>query len=554
MTNPNPFLNPDIFAALGVAATAVPVTTTVAVPAGLGDDEVLAASKSLAADVSIATMTRTFLPHQGAAYLYCKASIARWGGAILGHDMGLGKTQVLLALANETNGYAILIGPPVCKGGYMSDLQAAFPHLRFAHLQGRKGGRVPDADVYFISDDPLTMKAWLTAGTDASKNLVVNRFALGAGILIRDEIHRDKGANAKPTTRAKVMLAVTAALRAQGTPVVGATGTLLTNRPVEAFLPLQMVGGEALVRAITPGSSKLSGFLWRYCGATTNRFGTSFDGIDEDRMGELHEYLRRTVYCRIEKRDLGDSLPHGGWVIAPLALDATMVRYNRLEREFLTVMMEERGVEAAQRMGRAEVITRMNALREEAGVAKVPAIAEYVLDLVNDGRKVVVFYEHSKVFQGLVDAFVKGGADVAVINGKVTGDARQSEVAAFQAGSANVLLAQTQAAGIGVTLTSAADAVFAQLPWSAGSLKQAADRILRADDISRARALAGEGVQWHVPTAHKSDGRPTIDSILWSVLEHKSKVCDAVNAGKAITMPEGTVQELTLQAFLDANA
>lgn len=546
--------DPNLFAALGAAAAA-PAPVAPLAP-GLGGDDVLAASKALSAEAAVTGMARPFLPHQAAAYLYTMGSIARWGGAILGHDMGLGKTQVLLAAIAEqirTGGYGIVVAPIVTKGGYMSDLQAAFPTLRFAHLHGRTAGRTPEADIYFLSDDSQTMRAWLTSGTDDKKKFIPSRFATGASIIVRDEIHRDKGSNAKPTARAKVMLAVSAAARANGVPVIGVTGTLLTNRPVEAFIPLQIVGGDELVKAVTPGVNRASGFLFRYCGAETNRFGTSFTGIDMDKMAELHEYLRRTVYCRIEKSDLGDSLPHGGWVITPMALDmATMSRYRNLSAAFLQVMMAERGKEAAARMARAEVITRMNALREEAGFAKGKAAAEYTADLVDQGRKVVVFYEHHKVFVALLDGLVKRGITVGIVNGKVTGERRQAEIDGFQQGDTQVLLAQTQAAGIGVTLTAAADAVFVQLPWSAGSLKQASDRILRADDISRARAAAGQGVTWHVLTAHEDDGKPTMDSIMWGVLETKAMVCDAVNAGKAITMPEGTVQELTLQAWLDS--
>ena len=94
--------------------------------------------------------------------------------------------------------------------------------------------------------------------------------------------------------------------------MVGATGTLLTNRVVEAFLPLQALGGEALMLAITPGANKASGFLWRYCNPVEKFIGgrkvTDF-GTDFARLPELHDDLRRTVYVRREKSDLGDALP-----------------------------------------------------------------------------------------------------------------------------------------------------------------------------------------------------------------------------------------------------
>ena len=168
---------------------------------------------------------------------------------------------------------------------------------------------MPDADIYFISDDALTLKAWLVESAPPKELPVLNSFAKGARIFTRDEIHRDKGTVGKPTARAKVSLALGNAMRASGGTVVGATGTLLTNRPVEAFIPLQVIGGEALVLALTPGAKKISGFLFRYCNPTRNRFGYDFNGATPGRELELHENLRRTTYSRIEKSDLGDALP-----------------------------------------------------------------------------------------------------------------------------------------------------------------------------------------------------------------------------------------------------
>lgn len=546
----------DALAAALFAAAPTDAPTPSAQPAGIGGDDILAASKALTAEATVHGMARPFLAHQAAAFVYVLAAIARWGGAMLGHDMGLGKTQVFLAViaealhrsrqAGDVDPYAILVGPPVGKGGYLSDTEAAFPGLRIVHLSGRKPYKPEAADIYFLSDDPLTLRAWLTAGADAKGHLFPSTFAKGATILVRDEIHRDKGgANAKPTARAKVMLAVTAALRATNRPVVGVTGSLLLNRPVEAFLPLQMVGGPDLITTITPGAARPVSFLWRYCGAETSRFGTSFSGCDIERMHELHDYMRRTVYCRIEKSDLGDLLPWGAWLVRPTALmTGEMARYNRLSEEFLQVVLEEKGRLAAERAARAAMITQMNAMRIEAGVAKAPATVEYVADLVDQDRQVVVFYEHKAVFAKLAEGLAKRGIDTAIVNGEVSGDRRTDEIAAFQAGQAKVILAQTAAAGIACTLTAAADAVWHQLPWSAGLCKQACDRILRADQISRDRAARGEGVQWHVLNMVYPDGRPTIDSAMWSVLQRKALVCDAVNAGREITMPEGTVQEL----------
>ena len=148
----------------------------------------------------------------------------------------------------------------------------------------------------------------------------------------------------------------------------------------------------------------------------------------------------------------------------------------------------------------------------------------------------------------MLQALAKHGISYTIIDGKVTGDARIAAVNEFQDGHAQVMLAQINAAGVAVTLTAAADAVFVQVPWSAGALKQAADRILRVDDRTMARADAGEAITWHVLQAAYTDGDPTFDMAMWDVLERKAHVCDAVNAGKPVTMSEEAIVRAALEA------
>jgi hypothetical protein len=557
---------------LAAAANAAPLTPPPAVLfTGLGDDAWHAASKALApaTDVVVSNLVRPFHPWQASAYAYATAAIARWGGAMVGDDMGLGKTAVLLALASDavarTGRYAIVCAPPVVEGGYITELRACFPHLTLEVVKGHKRKAIGQADIYFISDDSRTMQTWMT---DVSTNPVTGKKVItasawvqGASLVARDEIHRDKGNGTKPTGRARVMLAVGEYCRQVGTPIVGATGTLLSNRMIEAYIPLQIVGGERLIKALTPGAHAMTAFLWRYCSPTQGvakggRKFTAYGTADPEVALTLHDHLRRTVYVRREKSDLGEGvLPHGGWVVAPMALpDGTMRRYARVEHDFYNLVSEERGKVWADKLGRAEALVKMGMLREEAGVAKCEAAADYIYDLVKEGgHQVVAFYDHRRVWERLALALLGKGITITTINGQVTGDDRIEAVREFQAGDVEVCLAQVKAAGIGVTLTAASEAVFVQTDWSAGALKQCADRILRADDISKARADAGEGITWHVLQAHYSDGDPTFDAHIWDVLEKKAALCDAVNAGRPVTMSPDSVQEEALMTWVPSD-
>jgi SWI/SNF-related matrix-associated actin-dependent regulator 1 of chromatin subfamily A len=233
-----------------------------------------------------------------------------------------------------------------------------------------------------------------------------------------------------------------------------------------------------------------------------------------------------------------------------------MTRYSRLEREFLDLVREEEGPEAMWRKARAEALTRMQALWAEAGAAKGDAAVEYITDTVGveRGKPIIVFYWHeaalTSLYKGLSKVRVDGPngrkvpARIGILNGKVTGDHRTDLVEDFQAGRVDILLAQLKAAGVGVTLTRAADAVFVQVPWSAGDLAQAAGRILRVDQISRDRAAR----------AAYDNGDVTFDMAMWDVLERKARVCDAVNAGKPVTMDEGSVMLAAMRQWFDSRS
>ena len=294
---------------------------------------------------------------------------------------------------------------------------------------------------------------------------------------------------------------------------------------------------------------------------------TDFRGCDIDRMHELHDLLCSNGYSRADIEDLGDALPEAAWLLHPIALDGTpdpTTRYRRIVKDIKSLIEEEKGIEAAWRAAGTEVIRQMMMMWQECGNMKVDAAVEYTFDLVSQGRPVVLFHYHmddkgrpveegepSGIYARLLDKLNRRGIECSSVNGKVgTGKRRLHEVEAFQAGDTQVCLAQIRAAGQSVTLTAAADALFLQVPWSAGDLAQASRRILRCDDRTYARAANGERITWHVMQACLADGSPTFDQSMWSVLAAKAKVCDAVNARKAVTMDEEAIMVAMLRTFL----
>jgi len=578
------------------ATTVVPTAATVAAQQAEQRAAIISASTALEpqGSVMVPGCTRPLYPHQQAAVEYISAALTRFGGAIVGDDMGMGKTAVALSMVAlwkqaGATGPTIIVTPPAVLGGLQREMREAFPALTMTVVQGRKPlPKVPTTDIVWMSDDSLTMRAHLTevdlhASKTGERVEVASRLVHAAAGFIRDEAHRDKGVGGRPKgvrSRAATSLLVADALRIAGKPVLAMTGTLTLNRPVEAIIPIKMAGGSHLLKTIAESTSE-HGFLVRFCTGRQTVVGgkvkSSWDGAQN--LDVLHSNLRSTVYVRREKADLDPaSLPNFGWAVVPMAFsEALLGPLTRIEKDMLALIEEQHGVEAMMRASRAEAIVRITKMRQELGRVKAEAAARYVADLIDDsdGRdSVVVFYEHGAAHDALLKAFMGAGLTTCSLNGaeKNKGEvielfqSRVERLAALDAAvdaedyvaiaaataaldeAPQVMLIQMGAGGQGVTVTAARHAVWVQLGWS--GIAQQKDRIFRCDAITKARAERGETVQYHVLETVRVDGRTTFDGALWSVVQGKQAVCDAVNIGReGATISEEAVMTAALNEW-----
>ncbi|CAN0066203.1 unnamed protein product, partial [Ectocarpus sp. 12 AP-2014] len=100
-----------------------------------------------------------------------------------------------------------------------------------------------------------------------------------------------------------------------------------------------------------------------------------------------------------------------------------------------------------------------------------------------------------------MDALERGLDEIGVCSVRIDGSTaqkkRQPIVDRFQgSASVSVILLSITAAGVGITLTAASCAVFAELYWTPGSMAQAEDRIHRIGQKAKTvliRYLVGRG-------------------------------------------------------------
>jgi SWI/SNF-related matrix-associated actin-dependent regulator of chromatin subfamily A-like protein 1 len=285
-----------------------------------------------------------------------------------------------------------------------------------------------------------------------------------------------------------------------------ATGTPILKRPVDLWPILQRCDPNGL------GADYMH-FTRRYCGAYQNHFGWITDGADN--LDELQFKLRSTCMLRRQKKDVLKELPDKIRQIIELPPEGTKklvkkeleVFEKNLER-LLSVNEEREYSEDVFQTVSLDVLSKfideatsraveyssvhnqeyeledyiklhfeaMSIAREEIGLAKVPMVLEYARRITENGDKVVIMCVHKAVAYELQKHF----NNCALITGKVSAKKRDAEVHRFQSDpDCMVFIGNIAAAGVGITLTSASNLVFAELSWSPAEMEQAEDRIHR---------------------------------------------------------------------------
>lgn len=446
--------------------------------------------------------------------------------AILGFAPGMGKTPTALtaiaALAAQGQRTIVVVPPSLRIDPWQREAARLFPHLKVAVVEGTKSAPLPDADVVVIGDSVIAkrlddVKAW------RPNNLVV------------DEVQRMKSRTAK---RAQAVIELAEQVRLLGT-VVLLTGTLAVNNPGEVYNPAVIAG----IAKDLSGGANWGDFLTRWC--VTETVWTGVKNIlvpakvqDPVRMAELHERLRQVAYVRVERDQVLD-MPDKVWAVRDLTLNGELATYRRMERDFISWVLANKGKPSAERATKAEAITKLMALWAEAGSAKVKVAVEYIASLVQQGEQVVTMAWHKDVVAAIAEGLAAEGVSSVQVVGGMTSDDKALAQDAFRSGAADVLIGNITAAGTGLNLENSAHLVFVQLPWSPGDLVQASDRIYRV-------------TQQRNCTIHVVNAGDTVDDHMWAVLNSKAEVVDRINTGRVgetISVDAASVTDNVLASY-----
>lgn len=405
------------------------------------------------------------------------------GRRLLADVPGLGKSvQAILASVLLGARRWIVVCPPVAQSNWAAEIQrCGVPeHLEDASIvlirPGRKVPELPATGIVIVTDSLLA--------APTRRPLLEDLKTWGADVLLYDEGHRAKNWHSR---RAKAMreLAVTVTDR------MVLTGTPVMSNPAD--LPSLL----AITGQLQPIFGSRSAFMSRY--TRTYEIPVGRQTIEKvvpykKLLPELGRILSEQVWVRRTKDQVLPDLPEKQY--STMIVDVPTTEYRTATRDVqarISACMRERTRELGEVPSEKEVrawcsdqMGCVSMLRRAAGLAKIPAAAEYIADWVDATssdddevvfeRPLIVWGIHQVVMDTLDVHLNQLGVPHAVINGSTSLTQRDRITRDYQDGRIAVILANIVAAGVAITLTRGSDALFVETEWLPDLVSQAVDR------------------------------------------------------------------------------
>jgi SNF2 family DNA or RNA helicase len=516
-----------------------PMSTTTELRAILGDlaDTVLphlqgrlvpiskgrkAMSSAHDADLGDFFLAPTMYPYQRAGAAFA-AEVRR---AMIAYDMGLGKTITAIGtVVREELFPAVVVCPPSLVLNWRNEFAKFTPGVRTHVIRGTEITDLPDADVYIIGDAIIGERK-ATKKLAATPGWAPTLAELGPRALVIDESHRMKNRKAARTIAAR---AIARKVDDKGV-VVLLSGTPMKSNAGELLEQFQIMG---VVEQIW-GSPFL--FLDRFY-PKVDEWGAR----ESDNEDELHAEMTDTVVARLTFADvayqLGDAAPKGRLRVptaTPLQGTAA-ARYEDKIEELRQLRRQSR--EHPGSVPRGAILKVYGELRRLIGEAKLPAVAEHVENLIEQGEQVIVFAHHRAIVDHLAKKFnaprLWGGMQPTEV---------ETAKAVFQAGHARVLVANLNAGGVGHNLTAAKHVVFAELGQTPDELTQAE---ARADRLGQTELVL---CHWMIG----ANGRDTFDDRIIAALNGKQRSVSTTLDGRSAQLLDETAEPISIEEALDA--
>lgn len=425
------------------------------------------------------------------------------GRALIADSMGLGKTlQALLWVKfyYRRPGPVVVLCPAIAKEGWRRQA-ALHVGVRAEVLDGRRppktfrprtGVRMYVLNYDILGHPRVKQGTWLR----------VLR-ALKPGCVIIDEIQNIRN----PKT---IRCRGTAALCGRVPHVIGMGGTAgMENCPAELFPALHIIWPKQF--------PSFWAYAFRHCKPRRNPWGGwEFKGAEN--IEELHQTLKACGMIRRLQSDVLKDLPPRFVSVVPVEVHPRK-EYQEAERDLIR-WLRKRSKRQALRAMSAVAVVKIGYLKRLAAELKEAAVAAWVKDFLEAGKKLILFGVHIARIEAIAARF---GPAAVVITGKTPRGRRQQIIDRFNEDPAcRLLVGNLEAAGTAWSCTSASTVAFFEFGWNPAKHAQAADRV---------RGV-GRGVKGEPTSVFYLVAAGTIEERLVKLLEEKQKTLDQVLDGR----------------------
>ena len=463
---------------------------------------------------------------------------------LLGDEQGLGKTKTVIDIAvakKIENGYKhclIICGVNGLKWNWQNEVRTH--SNEGAYILGQKVNkngkivigstsdkiadlrRLDEIDEYFIitNIETLRYKEWtgeyvIVKGnkqkeyrypvTEILKNANIDMVAF-------DECHKAKNPDSE---QGKQLLQVSAET------MIAMSGTPLMNNPLDLYVPLKWLGYE---------SHSFYSFKKHYC--EMGGYG-GYEILGYKNLEQLQMQLDDIMLRRL-KEDVLD-LPEKIFIDEYVDMTPKQAKIYKEVSDDIQENIDK--IKSAP-----NPLAEMIRLRQATGYtgilsssvcesAKLDRVAELVEEVLENGKKVVIFSNWSQMTDAIdnrlaeiemPNTYASVGSYTALITGETKDELRQDIVDAFQnTNELRVLIGTIGAMGTGLTLTAGTVVIFADHPWNMALYDQAVDRCHRIGQKNNI-------------TIYNLMCKNTIDERIWELVREKGELADTIVDGKVV--------------------
>lgn len=211
-------------------------------------------------------------------------------------------------------------------------------------------------------------------------------------------------------------------------------------------------------------------FIKKFCNEVADRWsysGKKYEGFKN--INELNAIFKKCSLKR-KKADVAKDLPE----------ITHSSRFAEVNPKDLMHLSEEDFYDIkSQVLAGVPLKQEYQAILRHNALLKIPSLIE-LLSTYPEDEKLVIFAWHQDVIDKIEEQIKDTGRTVAQITGKISSENKRQELMdAFQEGKLNTLVLNMQSGGVGITLTSAATAIYVQFPTVVTLWTQSLNRVHR---------------------------------------------------------------------------